>query len=148
MIGWYYIFDTRQKHACRVPLTSPRRVDHLAVPFHGNVLELHDLGRDPPMTPNTLPTVLAISLQYNKYREFMKSSPNFYFVSLPTDAEMDFMAKNVFSGLDYSNAWPEKSCKNWKEAAYYYGNVPRYIFSGQFIHSQLTRPLNNFTVKD
>ena len=149
----YYLFDTRDKQACRV---SPLRQEGLLVhlePFAGNILVLHDLGRDAPLTKRTLPTVLATSPTYDKYKEFSKApNKHFFFVPMPTDAELDFMATHMMPpDHNYDVAWTgsgkTEPLRTWQQVAHFYGNVPRCVFGPSSCHTAIESQITNLSLE-
>ena len=124
----WILFDTEKKMTCEGKIG---KLEEALEPIEKQLLVLHDIGNGSPITSRTLPTVIATSPKYEKYNEFMKGefSRRFY-APLYTDEEMDFAAQKVFPNCDYTKVWPgDPTCTTWQRAAYYFGNVPRHVFS-------------------
>ena len=145
----YFLFDTTTKKACRRDFFGRQELSHL-IPFLDDLLVLHDLGTDAPVTPSDLPTVLATSPKEDKYKEFRKNASNacLFYVPLFTDAEMDYMAANIMpSDHNYDAAWQEprkrKQCTCWRDVAYFYGNVPRLVFGRSSFHNSIINQLDS-----
>ena len=138
--GSYYLFDTQDKVACREDLTAFSKN-----PVEKDVLVLHDLVGDAPLTSRALPTVLATRSNAASCHEFTKVNRSYcFYVPFPTDAEMDFMATHLIpSDHNYDRAWEGVSCKSWREVAYFYGNVPRLVFGRRSQHDAIVYQLGS-----
>jgi hypothetical protein len=127
--GKYYVFDTKGEAACAKDIVvTPWTTDDL-IPLQHDLFVLHDLGNDSPMTPKHLPTVVATSPKLSKYHEFAKGNSREFYVPLLESFEMTALSKKVAPSFSYHGVWPGVECKRWQDAAFYYGNVPRNVFS-------------------
>jgi len=147
--GFFYVFDTHAQSAQQISLTEDPRTASL-VKYDGDILVLHDLGKYPPLTPNTRPTVLATSPRRSKYKEFLKdsSSKGRYYTPLFSDNEMQFMhdllslhgaTPNYAAHFrqipekhrqlaEHLAALPTGTATSWQHLAALYDNVPRLVF--------------------
>ena len=142
----YYIFDTMEEQVCDLPITKGREVDDL-IPFYSDLFLLHDLGAERPMTPSTLPTVVATSPNIEKYNEFSKSVKHMFYAPLLDNIEMEALARKACPSFSYAKVWAGADCKSWQEAAFYYGNVPRSVFSTSNIdQGKITKQLADLTL--
>ena len=144
-LGKYYIFDTKDKVACWLDISTSRGVDDL-IPFNDELFVLHDLGSEKPLTPRNLPTIVATSPKLEKYHEFSKGGYRQFFAPLLDNVEMTALSKKVHSSFSYAAVWPGGVCKCWQEAAFFYGNVPRSVFSTHSDSDQINKQLTNLTL--
>ena len=72
-----------------------------------------------------------------KTHEYMKNGlTTAYYVPVPDDDEMEYMARYVFNGLNYRAIWGSlrlvvasgRTVDGWRDVAYFVGNVPRHVF--------------------
>ena len=127
--GLYYLFDTKQKAACCFPLSASWAS---MTPLHlvaKELFVLHDLGKDAPMTPKTLPTVIATSPKYAKCNEFLKDGGRTFYTPVFDDKEMQFVADTFCTpfGFDYTKLW-DNTTTTWQRLAHKFDNVPRQVF--------------------
>jgi hypothetical protein len=133
----FYLFDTKSKVACEADIRADKSGMNLLSPYKNDLLVLHDLGKDAPMTSRDIPTVLATWPKYEKYNEFMKGGGLPFYVPLFTDDEMEVMSKYFFPDIDFNRI--DAGWKTWRDAAHLFGNVPRQVFLDPDAEMEITK---------
>ena len=123
-----YLFDTRLRNATvwGGSISPQHAVDAAPAAFREELIILHDLRSQRPVTDPYFPTVLATSPKEDNYKQFLKDAERIqlarasrFYAPVFSDDEMEFTARHVFPAR----------VSDWRKSAHYFGNVPRPVLT-------------------